>query len=82
MEGVASEAASLAGHLQLGKLVCLYDNNSVTLAAGTDMTFSEDRAKRFEAYGWQTIAVDDGNDVDGDRCRARRPPTPRRRGRR
>ena len=64
MEGVASEAASLAGHLQLGKLVCLYDNNSVSLAAGTDMTFSEDRAKRFEAYGWQTIAVDDGNDID------------------
>ncbi len=64
MEGVASEAASLAGHLQLGKLICLYDNNSVSLAAGTDMTFSEDRAKRFEAYGWQTIAVDDGNDVD------------------
>ncbi|MEO8923274.1 MAG: transketolase, partial [Caldimonas sp.] len=58
MEGVASEAASLAGHLRLGKLICLYDNNSVTLSAGTDMTFSEDRAKRFEAYGWQTIAVD------------------------
>ncbi len=64
MEGVASEAASLAGHLQLGKLVCLYDDNSVTLSAGTDMTFSEDRAKRFEAYGWQTIGVDDGNDVE------------------
>ena len=64
MEGVASEAASLAGHLQLGKLVCLYDNNSVSLAAGTDMTFSEDRAKRFEAYGWQTLTVEDGNDVD------------------
>jgi len=63
MEGVASEAASLAGHLQLGKLVCLYDNNSVTLSAGTDMTFSEDRAKRFEAYGWQTLSVDDGNDL-------------------
>ena len=63
MEGVASEAASLAGHLKLGKLVCLYDNNSVTLSAGTDMTFTEDRAKRFEAYGWQTISVDDGNDV-------------------
>jgi transketolase len=63
MEGVASEAASLAGHLELGKLVCLYDNNSVTLSAGTDMTFSEDRAKRFEAYGWQTISVDDGNDL-------------------
>ncbi len=63
MEGVASEAASLAGHLKLGKLICLYDNNSVTLSAGTDMTFSEDRAKRFEAYGWQTISVDDGNDL-------------------
>jgi len=64
MEGVAAEAASLAGHLRLGKLTCLYDNNSVSLAAGTDMTFSEDRAKRFEAYGWQTIAVDDGNDIN------------------
>ena len=63
MEGVASEAASLAGHLKLGKLVCLYDDNSVTLSAGTDITFSEDRAKRFEAYGWQTIKVDDGNDL-------------------
>jgi len=63
MEGVASEAASLAGHLKLGKLICLYDNNTVTLSAGTDMTFSEDRAKRFEAYGWQTISVDDGNDL-------------------
>ena len=63
MEGVASEAASLAGHLQLGKLVCLYDNNSVTLSAGTDMTFSEDQAKRFDAYGWQTISVGDGNDL-------------------
>jgi transketolase len=63
MEGVASEAASLAGHLRLGKLVCLYDNNSVTLAAGTDMTFSEDRARRFDAYGWRTITVADGNDL-------------------
>jgi transketolase len=64
MEGVTAEAASLAGHLKLGKLICLYDNNAVTLSAGTDMTFSEDRAKRFEAYGWQTITVDDGNDLD------------------
>jgi len=63
MEGVASEAASLAGHLKLGKLVCLYDDNYVTLAGGTDITFSEDRAKRFEAYGWQTIQVADGNDL-------------------
>jgi transketolase len=64
MEGVASEAASLAGHLKLGKLVCLYDDNSVTLSAGTDMTFTEDRARRFEAYGWQTICVSDGNDLN------------------
>ena len=64
MEGVAAEAASLAGHLQLGKLVCLYDDNRVTLAAGTDIAFSEDRALRFQAYGWQTLVVDDGNDLD------------------
>ncbi len=64
MEGVAAEAASLAGHLQLGKLVCLYDDNRVTLSAGTDITFSEDRAVRFEAYGWQALVVDDGNDLD------------------
>src|SRR5574337_326909 len=63
MEGVASEAASLAGHLKLGKLICLYDNNHVTLAAGTDITFSEDRARRFKAYGWQVIHVADGNDL-------------------
>src|SRR5713226_5177455 len=63
MEGVASEAASLAGHLRLGKLTCLYDDNYVTLAAGTDITFSEDRARRFEAYGWHTVSVADGNDL-------------------
>ena len=63
MEGVASEAASLAGHLKLGKLICLYDDNYVTLSAGTGITFSEDRAARFEAYGWHTAFVADGNDV-------------------
>jgi len=63
MEGVASEAASLAGHLRLGKLTCLYDDNYVTLAAGTDITFSENRARRFEAYGWHTVSVTDGNDL-------------------
>ena len=63
MEGVAAEAASLAGHLKLGKLTCLYDDNYVTLAAGTDITFSEDRARRFEAYGWHTLRVEDGNDI-------------------
>jgi transketolase len=64
MEGVASEAASLAGHLKLGKLVCLYDDNEVTLSAGAGITFTEDKARRFEAYGWQALRVDDGNDVD------------------
>ncbi len=64
MEGVASEAASLAGHLKLGKLTCLYDDNYVTLAAGTDISFSENRAQRFEAYGWHTVSVADGNDVE------------------
>jgi transketolase len=63
MEGVASEAASLAGHLRLGKLCCLYDDNFVTLAAGTDITFTEDRGKRFEAYGWHVQHVADGNDL-------------------
>ncbi len=63
MEGVAAEAASLAGHLKLGKLTCLYDDNRVTLAAATDITFSEDRAQRFEAYGWHTLSVADGNDL-------------------
>jgi transketolase len=64
MEGVASEAASLAGHLRLGKLIYLYDNNHVSLAAGTNITFTEDRAKRFEAYGWHTQSIEDGNDLD------------------
>ncbi len=64
MEGLAAEAASLAGHLQLGKLTCLYDDNRVTLSAGTDITFTEDRAARFEACGWHTMRVADGNDVD------------------
>ena len=64
MEGVASEAASLAGHLKLGKLIYIYDNNRVTLAGGTDVTFTEDRAKRFDAYGWHTQTIEDGNDLN------------------
>ena len=64
MEGVASEAASLAGHLRLGKLIYLYDNNSITLAGQADLVFTEDVAKRFEAYGWQVQKVDDGNDLE------------------
>ncbi|MGA8031326.1 MAG: transketolase, partial [Casimicrobiaceae bacterium] len=63
MEGIASEAASLAGHLKLGKLIYLYDDNCVTLSAGTDITFTEDRARRFESYGWHTESVGDGNDL-------------------
>jgi transketolase len=63
MEGVASEAASLAGHLRLGKLIYLYDNNHVTLSAATDLTFTEDVKKRFSAYGWHTQSVEDGNDL-------------------
>ncbi|MGH7838572.1 MAG: transketolase, partial [Candidatus Binataceae bacterium] len=64
MEGIASEAASLAGHLHLGKLIYLYDDNYVTLSAGTDITFTEDRARRFEAYGWHTQSIADGNDLE------------------
>lgn len=63
MEGVASEAASLAGHLKLGKLIYLYDDNEITLSASTQVAFTEDRAQRFEAYGWQTIKIEDGNDL-------------------
>jgi transketolase len=64
MEGVGAEAASLAGHLRLGKLIYLYDQNHVTLSAGTDITFTEDVQKRFDAYGWHTQVVEDGNDLD------------------
>jgi transketolase len=63
MEGVASEAASLAGHLGLGRLVCLYDSNHITLSAETRLTFTEDTGKRFEAYGWHIQQVEDGNDL-------------------
>ncbi|MCE5324366.1 transketolase [bacterium] len=64
MEGISSEAASIAGHLNLGKLIYLYDNNHITLSAATDMTFTEDVAKRFESYGWHVQNIDDGNDLD------------------
>jgi transketolase len=63
MEGVASEAASLAGHLKLGKLIYLYDNNNITIDGKTNISFSEDWAKRFEAYGWHVQAIDG---MDGD----------------
>jgi transketolase len=64
MEGVAAEAASLAGHLKLGRLIYLYDDNRVTLASSTQLTFTEDRARRFAAYGWHTLSVEDGNDLE------------------
>jgi transketolase len=64
MEGVASEAASLAGHLKLGKLIYLYDDNKVTIEGFTSLAFTEDVPRRFEAYGWHTLTVEDGNDLD------------------
>jgi transketolase len=64
MEGVSSEAASLAGHLQLGKLIYLYDDNNVTIEGFTKLAFSEDVPRRFEAYGWHTLTVEDGNNLD------------------
>jgi len=64
MEGVASEAASLAGHLRLRKLICLYDDNQITIEGSTELAFSEDVLKRFEAYGWHVQRVEDGNDTE------------------
>jgi transketolase len=64
MEGVGAEAASLAGHLKLGKLIYLYDNNSITLAGETRLVFTEDLPKRFEAYGWHVQTVEDGNNLE------------------
>jgi transketolase len=64
MEGIASEAASLAGHLGLGHIVYLYDDNSVSLDGPASLSFSEDVPKRFGAYGWHTLTVDDANDLD------------------
>jgi transketolase len=64
MEGISSEAASLAGHLKLGKLVYLYDDNHISLDGPTSWAFTEDVGKRFEAYGWHVQRVADGNDLD------------------
>jgi transketolase len=64
MEGVASEAASLAGHQKLSNLCWIYDSNSVTIEGNTPLAFSEDVGKRFEGYGWTVIHVDDGNDTE------------------
>ena len=64
MEGVSHEAASLAGHLQLGKLIVLYDSNDISLDGELSLSMSELAGKRFEAYGWQVLRVEDGNDLD------------------
>jgi transketolase len=63
MEGIASEAASLAGTLRLSKLIYLYDDNHISIEGGTDLAFTENVRCRFEAYGWQVLRVSDGNDL-------------------
>jgi transketolase len=63
MEGVASEASSLAGHLKLGNLKMVYDDNRITIDGETGLAFTEDRGKRYEAYGWKVLHVKDGNDL-------------------
>lgn len=62
MEGVSSEASSLAGHLQLGNLICIWDDNHISIDGNTNCAFTEDVAKRYEAYGWHVVTVEDGND--------------------
>ncbi|HEX8905892.1 MAG TPA: transketolase [Longimicrobiaceae bacterium] len=64
MEGVASEAASIAGHLQLGKLIYFWDDNNITIEGSTDLAFTEDVLARFAGYGWHTDRIDDANDVE------------------
>src|SRR5580698_3602548 len=71
MEGISQEAASLAGHLHLGKLIYLYDQNHISLAGATEIDFTEDVAKHFEAYGWHTRVVPDGNDTQDVACAIR-----------
>jgi len=64
MEGVSSEAASLAGHLGLDRLICIYDDNKISIEGSTDITFTEDVAQRFKAYNWHVLKVDEGNNID------------------
>ena len=64
MEGIASEAASMAGHMSLGHIIYLYDDNHISIDGSTSLAFTEDRAMRFEAYGWHVQKVEDGNDVE------------------
>ncbi|KAM6536549.1 Transketolase [Fusarium falciforme] len=60
-EGVVSEASSLAGHLQLGNLICIYDDNRITIDGNINFSFTEDAVKRYESYGWHVVVVEDGN---------------------
>lgn len=79
MEGISSEAASIAGHLQLGKVIMLYDDNRISIDGSTDLAFTEDRGKRFEAFGWHVQRIDDGNNVnavDDAINRAKKDPRP------
>ncbi|NTU54068.1 MAG: transketolase [Chlorobiaceae bacterium] len=64
MEGLSAEASSLAGHLKLGRLICLYDSNRISIEGSTKLTFTENVAQRYEAYGWHVISHIDGNDID------------------
>src|SRR5207237_8016399 len=64
MEGISHEAASFAGHFKFGKLIGFYDDNHITIDGSTDLTFTDDTAKRFEGYGWQVLHSHDVNDLD------------------
>src|SRR3954471_23541931 len=64
MEGISHEAASFAGHFKLGKLIGFYDDNKITIDGKTDLTFTDDTAMRFKAYGWQVLHIEDVNDLD------------------
>lgn len=64
MEGISSESASLAGHLGLSKLICLYDDNKITIDGSTNISFTEDVAQRFKSYNWHVLKVEDGNDLE------------------